>query len=302
MRIAIIGCGSLGCYFGAKLSEKNEVIYIDTFKKSVDNLNNFGITIKENDKTKNYKADAFLTSRYDQPVDLVILAVKSTQNVAALNENKALLNEHTLVLSLQNGFGNEREISRFVDKENIILGNTLINFATDEEGCVKKTGDGETIIGNAQGNKKNALILKVLLNQAGFETEISDDIYRVVWEKMFVSATLNPVTALFNCKIKVVYENKNIWQIVETLAEELVKVAAADGYDFTLDKVLELIKTSIFNIGKGYTVMHQDVLNKRFTEIEKINGAILSLAYKHKIDAPYNEFVLNSIKAIEKLY
>ena len=302
MKIAVIGCGSLGCYFGSKLSLKNEVVYIDTFQKTVDNLNNFGITIKEDDVCTNYNAPAFLTGKYDQVVDLVLLAVKSTQNVAALNENSAIINENTLVVSLQNGFGNEREIKRHVDLENIVIGNTKINFSTDDEGIVKKIGDGITEIGTIDSSKKNSLIVKVLFNQAGIKTEVAEDIKKVVWEKMFVSATLNPLTAIFNCKMRVVYENKNIWQLLETLVKELVLVAKHDGYEFDVQDVLELIKTTIFNIGKGYTVMHQDVLNKRFTEVEKLNGQIAFLAYRYGIESPYNDFVLNSIKAIEKLY
>ena len=61
---------------------------------------------------------------------MVLLFVKSTQNMAALSQNADLFNEHTIVMSLQNGFGNDREISRFVDNENIIIGNTLINCVT----------------------------------------------------------------------------------------------------------------------------------------------------------------------------
>ena len=48
--------------------------------------------------------------------------------------------------------------------------------------------------------------------------------------------------------------------------------------------------------------MYQDVKNQRFTEIEKLNGQIVNLAYKYKMDAPNNEFILNAIKAIERLY
>ena len=124
MKIAVVGCGSMGCYFGAKLSKKNEVIYIDAFQKSIDSLNQNGITIKEGDKEESYVAPAFLAGKYKGSVDLVLLFVKSTQNIAALSQNETLFNEHTIVMSLQNGFGIEREISRFVSPENIIVGNS----------------------------------------------------------------------------------------------------------------------------------------------------------------------------------
>ncbi len=91
MKIAVVGCGSMGCYFGAKLSKKNEVIYIDAFQKSIDSLNQNGITLKEGDKEESYVAPAFLAGKYKGSVDLVLLFVKSTQNIAALSQNETLL-------------------------------------------------------------------------------------------------------------------------------------------------------------------------------------------------------------------
>ncbi len=302
MKIAVIGCGAMGCYFGAKLSEKNEVVYIDAFPKTVDILNERGIIVKENDEEKKYNAPAFLSGKFDQPADLVVLFVKSTQNMAALSENEKLFTPNTIVMSLQNGFGNEREISRFVDPENIIIGNTLINCVTESVGITKKSGEGLTVIGSLVGNKKTALTARLCLEQSGIITDVSDDIKRVVWKKIFVNATLNPLTAMFGCKIKVVYENKNIWKLAEKIVEEAITVARKDGCEFSHNEVLEDLHKTCVNVGKGYTSMYQDVENKRFTEIEKINGQIVNLAYKYNVQAPYNEFVLNSIKAIEKLY
>lgn len=238
---------------------KNEVIYIDAFQKSIDSLNQNGITLKEGDKEESYVAPAFLAGKYKGSVDLVLLFVKSTQNIAALSQNETLFNEHTIVMSLQNGFGIEREISRYVSPENIIVGNTAINCVKEDIGVVKLANGGITILGSLVDNKKLALTGKVLLNQAGFETEVSDDIRRVIWENAFVNVTLNPLTALFNCKTKVCYENKNIWALVESIANETLEVAKLDGYNFDSEKILEQIRNICINFGKGYTPMYQDV-------------------------------------------
>lgn len=302
MKIAVVGCGSMGCYFGAKLSKKNEVIYVDAFQNTVDKLNQNGITIKDGENVETYVAPSFLAGKYKGSVDLVLLFVKSTQNIAALTQNEELINEHTIVMSLQNGFGIEREIARYVAPENIIIGNTEINCIKEDIGVVKLGNDGLTTVGSLVDNKKLALTCKVLLNQSGLETEVCDDIKRVVWENMFVNSTINPLTAIFNCKTKVCYENKNIWTLVESIAKEVCDIAKLDGYDFNYDEMINNIKNVCINLGKGYTPMYQDVNNKRFTEIEKLNGQIVNIAYKYKNDAPYNEFVLNAIKAIERLY
>jgi 2-dehydropantoate 2-reductase len=302
MKIAVIGCGAMGSYFASHLSTAHEVVCIDTYKKKVEAINQNGILIEENDERKNYFVKAYLNGEYDGEVDIVVLFVKSTQIVSALEQNKNLFHENTVVLSLQNGLGNERDIQKFVKPENIIMGNTLINCVSKDITYVKKSGNGMTYVGSLVGNKKMAIACKICLQQAGFSTEQSDDVHKMIWWKLLVNCTLNPLCAMFRCKIKNCYENKYIWGILDRILKEAVDVARLDGVDFDYEKAEEHVKEAVYNVGKGYPSMYQDVEAKRMTEIEKINGAIVNLAYKYGYSAPYNEFVLNSIKAIEKLY
>ncbi len=109
----------MGCLYGAYLSDKNEVIMLDVFEPQVDTINANGITVMEPDgNEKNYrKLKAMKSGDCDLVADLVIVFVKSTFSESALEANKALFGENTIVMTLQNGAGNDRKIAKYVKND-----------------------------------------------------------------------------------------------------------------------------------------------------------------------------------------
>ncbi len=302
MKIAIIGSGAMGSLFGAYLSKKNDVYMIDISQDAVNKINNFGICIEEQDHSKEYyHINAFLSGECKIICDLVILFVKSTQNIAALQKNLAIIGSNTILMSLQNGSGNDKDMARFVDKKQIVVGNTLNNCVTLENGNVYHSGCGLTIIGSLV-NSDNVKVCANILKESSFETKIDNDINKVIWHKLFTNATLNPITALFNTKIKVCRENKDMWTLVENVLKEAILVANHDGCNFDYNEILKEIYDTTIRVGSGYTSMAQDLMNKRYTEIDKINGAISNLAYQYGIETPYNDFLVTAIHAKEKMF
>lgn len=302
MKIAVVGCGAMGTLFSGKLSEDNEVIMIDTYHSLVEKINKDGIEIISIEGTKNYYPKAYLSGQYLEVVDLVIMFVKSTQNIAAITENKAIVGKNTIVLSLQNGSGNDKDLEKYFDSKRIVIGNTLYNCVSKGFGITDNRGKGITTIGSLVGNDEVCKTVQNVLLKAGFETKINDNIQQVIWHKIFINCTLNPLTSIFNCKIKTVYENKYIWNILCETLKEAILVAKNDGSQFNYDEILLEIRQIINSIGNGYPSMQQDITNRRYTEIDKINGAIVRVAYENGINVPYNEFIVNAIKALEKLY
>ena len=119
MKVIIIGAGAMGGLYGAFLSKKNQVIMVDTFQKVVDKINNQGITVREqNGEEKVFKNNisACVSGECDERADLVIMFVKSIYLENALEQNKNLFHDDTVVLTLQNGAGNDRKIERYVRK------------------------------------------------------------------------------------------------------------------------------------------------------------------------------------------
>lgn len=303
MKIAVIGIGASGSYYACKLSKTNEVITFDNYEAKVKEVSTNGINIVENDNTTNYKVKCFKDGTVTNKVmDLVIVSVKASQTVEALKANLSLIGPNTIVLTLQNGLGNVRDIAKFVDPANIVIGSNKVNLTSTDLNTVKVTGKDIVYFGGALEDKKNALVCKVLFTKASLEAEVSDDLKKLIWTKVIINSITNPLCALFKCKIKVLYENKNIYDIVTRLIDEGVSVAKCSGAELSSDELIKEFTNVVYSIGNSYPSMYQDVKEGRITEIDKLNGKFLTIAYKNKLDIPFNEFIVNSIKALEKLY
>lgn len=302
MKIGIIGSGAMGSMFGSYLSKKNDVYLIDISEEVVNRINQQGICMQEPDRTqKQFYPQAFLSGTCNEVCDLIILFVKSTQNLAALQNNTQMIGSDSILMSLQNGAGNDRDLARFVDREQVVIGNTLHNSVTLANGTISHSGTGITTIGSPVKSSAVKTCLKVL-REVGFETTEGKDINSIVWHKLFTNATLNPITALFETKIKVCRENKDMWTLVQNVLKEAIQVANHDGCSFDYETILKEIYQTTIAVGSGYTSMVQDIKQKRYTEIDKINGVISNLAYQYGIDTPYNDFLVTAIHAKEKLF
>ncbi len=303
MKIAVIGIGASGSYYACKLSKTNEVITFDNYASKVDEVSTNGINLIEGENTTNYKIKCFKDGvTLNKTMDLVLVCVKATQTSEAIKANLSLFGPNTLVLTMQNGLGNIRDIAKYVNPENIIIGCNKANLTSINLNTVKVTGKDVVYFGGALADKKNALICKVLFTKASMESEVSDDLKKLVWTKAIINSITNPLCALFKCKIKVLYENKNFYDIVVRLIEEGVEIARVSGANLSKSELLEQFTNVVYSLGNSYPSMYHDVQNGKITEIDKLNAKFLTIAYKNQIEIPFNEFIVNSIKGMEKIY
>lgn len=304
MKIVIIGSGAMGCLYGAYLSKSNDVTMVDVYPPQVDAINQNGITVLEEDGTEHqYKnVKAVKSGECKEKADLVIIFVKSNYAESALRENKALFTDSTIVMTLQNGAGNDRKIMQYVPEKNIVIGTSKHNSVNMGGGKVRHSGTGATTIGSNLGTTPALTKIKDTLTEAGFLTEISDDIQRIIWSKLFVNLSINTFTAITRSPIGSMIENKYAWDFAEKMICEAVDVAEADGTHFSYMEVLNMVHHTCEDAGKGYSSMSQDVMNCRLTEIDAINGAIVEQAKHYNVAAPYNTLIVDLIHAIEGAY
>lgn len=304
MKIVIIGAGAMGCLYGAYLSRKHEVIMLDSFDKQVEAINQNGITVLEEDGTENKftNVKACISGEYNEAADLVVVFVKSTFTEDALRDNKKLFGDKTLVMTLQNGAGNDRKIAKYVNKKNIIIGTSKHNSVNLGGGKVRHSGSGETTIGSNLENNTNLDKIQAILEESGFKVEKTNDIQRVIWSKLFVNLSINTFTAITRAPIGSMIENKYAWDFAEKMICEAVDVAEADGTHFSYREVLNMVHHVCEDAGKGYSSMSQDVMNCRLTEIDAINGAIVEQAKLYNVKVHYNSLIVDLIHAIEGAY
>lgn len=304
MKVVIIGAGAMGCLYGAYLSKNNDVVMLDSFDPQVEALNSNGITVLEEDGNEySYKnIRAFKSGEYHETADLVVVFVKSTFTEDALHDNKSLFANHTIVMTLQNGAGNDRKIAKYVAKKNIVIGTSKHNSVNMGGGKIRHSGSGETTIGSNIDAKKPLNTIHNLLSESGFKTEITTDIQRIIWSKLFVNLSINTFTAITRSPIGSMIDNKYAWDFAEKMICEAVDVAEADGTHFSYMEVLNMVHHVCEDAGKGYSSMSQDVMNCRRTEIDAINGAIVDQARLYNVPVPYNTLIVDLIHAIEGAY
>ena len=304
MNIIVIGAGAMGCLYGSYLSRENHVIMLDVYEPQVENINKNGITVLEEDGSQQHFTNvrAMKSGTCKEVADLVIVFVKSTHTESSLEENKELFGENTLVMTLQNGAGNDRKIAKYVKKENIIIGTSKHNSVNMGNGTIRHSGTGVTTIGSNLKENSNLEKICRLLTEAGFSAAISDDIQRIIWSKLFVNLSINTFTAITQSPICSMIENHYAWDFAEKMICEAVDVAEADGTHFSYMEVLNMVHHVCEDAGKGYSSMYQDVKRCVPTEIDAINGAIVEQARRYNVPIPYNTLIVDLIHAIEESY
>jgi len=305
MKIAIVGPGAMGCLIAAflKARAKEDVWLIDHDPVRAKKLNDNGIKVEGVSGSFSVKVDATADPKEAGECGLVIMCVKSYSTEEAAKAIKELVSEKTYVLSLQNGIGNVQILNDHFGPERVIAGITNHGSTLLDIGHVRHAGKGDTIIGKPGGKYQGAIREAAnILIKAGFDTKVSKDIDSVVWSKLLINVGINALTAVTRLNNGRLVEYEETRSLLRSAVQEAVKIIKRKriklAYDDPIQKVESVAKATATNVSS----MLQDVLNKKRTEIDFINGAILRQARSLGIPTPVNEVLTNLVKTIESSY
>ena len=300
MNIVIMGAGAIGSFFGALLSNNNNVIligkkpHISAIKKSV-----LIIEGKTNLKLK-ISAECSVDRITFKP-DLIFLTVKSYDTEIAISQLLDIINENTIVISMQNGLDNIDKIKEYINEEKIIAGVTTHGAFFSKPGIIKHTGIGITILGELDGNitKRIGEIVN-LFNDAGIKTSVSKNIIKEIWIKAIVNSSINPLTAFFQCKNGYLLKNPILENLVEKICKESTEIANNEGLNLSYIEMINKTKEVIKDTSENHSSMLQSILHGKKTEIESINGKLIEFGIKNNIDVSLNEMLTYSIDSLTK--
>lgn len=303
MKVAIIGSGAMGSLYGGKLSEKNDVYLIDVWHQHIDTINKEGLTTIENEgnKIKSYPK-GFYSSSGLPIMDLVLIFVKSINTKESIMQSINLFGPNTIVLTLQNGYGNDLDIMEAVKAENVIVGTTNHGCTIEAPGIIYHAGSGFTTIGSVAGNKQTAEMVAAILSDSGFEVKINENIQELIFHKLLINTGINAITAIFNVDNEMIRKDPNLWSISKKIVIEAIEISKLKGLNFDQEEIFRDIEGVAIATAKNHSSMRTDVLKKRQTEIDKINGAFVAIARANGADAPYNEIVTEMVKFLESQY
>ncbi|MBP1971708.1 2-dehydropantoate 2-reductase [Virgibacillus natechei] len=304
MKIVVIGSGAMGMLFGSRLALHGyDITMVDVVPAVIEKLNNQGLYLEGDDGDHLIPIKAAFAEDINEEVDLAILLTKAIYSRSALESAKKFLGKDTHVLTLQNGLGNIELISEYVPHDHIIAGVT--NYPSDVKGIghISSHGSGYTKIMSANGEENKMLyIINDALQDAGLNSQIAPDVMVSIWEKVAFNAAINATTAVCRIPCGGMAVTEQGKYLAYTIAKEAVAVANAHGVAASEETVINSLTESIEFHKDHFTSMSADIINKRKTENEFINGGIVKKAQEVNMEVPYTEALYDLICTIENTY
>lgn len=301
MKIAVLGAGALGSWFGGKLARCNtDVTLLTTNVAHVTAINQQGLTMRDKNREDNVTVRAMHPENFSEPVDLILLLTKSFQSHQALSTITSSLGKNTAILSLQNGLGNLEIISQFVPQAQILLGNTMMPVDKIAPGIVESHGSGVTWFSHLDSQtEKLGSQLKESMVDAGLDVRIDPEIMQRIWHKVAFNAGMNAATALSNATPGTIGDSTGAMDLVIEVAAEAVTVAVSCGIQLDLNSVKETIESACREHRDHISSMRQDITDSRQTEVDAINGEISRLGRVAGISTPLNDTMGTLIRLAE---
>ena len=149
------------------------------------------------------------------------------------------------------------------------------------------------------GEVKGINTIKKMLDSCGIKTTVTDDLEGTLWSKLVVNAAINPLTAITQLKNGEIIEHAELLDVQRRIVEETCAVAKAKAITIHYSDPVEKVKDVCRATASNKSSMLQDIINGNKTEINYINGAIVSEGDKHTIPVPYNDIMTRLVSALE---
>ncbi|MEW6555146.1 MAG: ketopantoate reductase family protein [Actinomycetota bacterium] len=318
MRIAVVGCGSLGTVVGALLTRGGlDVVMVDAKEEAVAALNRDGARIVGNlEVTQPVKAVA--PEGMEGIYDLVVYLAKSTYDEVALPQVLPHLGEESMVLTLQNGVPEER-VASFVGRERVLGGAVMWSAEMIAPGVSRMTSDPEQMdyeIGELDGGVTPRLRqVKEVMDHAGKAT-MMDNLAGVRWTKLLFNVAASGMSTALGAVGSQLMESDKATDAIIYIMLETILTARALGVDMApmrgvdpgilidisrqdMDNTRNLLRGLVGDFADAKASMLQDLEKGLRCEVESINGYLSAMAAKAGVAAPVNGQVTRIIRDIQ---
>jgi len=316
MRIAITGSGAVGSLVGGMLTASGQdVIMLSSRKEYVDLVNQHGQTICIVNTGERIHVEPRMVHVSEvnslPQVDLVVCCAKSYGTKQAIMNALPLITTDTYIMSLQNGWGNVEQIKEVVSSggTRIIAGvfYSLVTPDAEQPNYLRLVQGTSLIKAGAVDQIPSPKIREIadVFNRAGLDCTLVDNYVDIIWNKL-IGNTAMPVAAVLGLTNDELLMSESTRALVTRIFEESIAVARELGVNFDCPEDPlrpHLAQLQKFMAGRGQGMrgsMPLDVINGRKTEIDAINGAVVTEGRKKGIPTPVNECLVLMVKAMEE--
>ena len=307
-KVAVLGAGAMGCLFGGLMAEKGlDVTLIDVWKEHVDAINSKGLKMDGHGGDRFIKIKATTDPSTLKPVDAIIIMCKATALEKALTNAKNIIGDKTMLMSFQNGIGHEAIMQKIAGKEKVLGGTTTQASNVLGPGHIKNHAALPSWIGEYEGGMSDRVKdLAETFTAHNLETIAVPDIKKRKWMKLFALTAIGPLSSIFDLHHTDLYISNKNQEVSRELGKKIIletrEVAKADGVDVTEDECLEMFNKIVDSKQTNKSSMCFDILNKRKTEIDFINGAVSKIGKGLGVKTPMNDLMYKMIMVKEGMY
>lgn len=296
MKVAVMGAGAVGCFFGGMLARAGHDVVLIGRPQHVEAIAREGLRIEARQFDERIGAPHLTASTEASAVagaELVLFCVKSTDTESAGAAIKPHLRADTLVLTLQNGADNAERLRTVIPQD---VAAAVVYVATEMAGPghVRHHGRGELVIEPSRASDAAARSLI----EAGVPTEISPNVRGALWAKLIVNCAYNALSAITQLPYGRLVQGVGVSEAMHDIVAECVAVAQADGV--TLPPDIEGAVTRIAQTMPGqYSSTAQDLARGKRSEIDHLNGYVVRRGVAKGVPTPANRLLQTLVHLIE---
>jgi 2-dehydropantoate 2-reductase len=293
MKVAVMGAGAVGCYYGGILARAGHEVCLIGRAGHVEAVNARGLILETSRFIEPIQLAATVEASGVAGADIVLFGVKSNDTVAAGEDMAPHLKQGVTILSLQNGVDNAERLQAVLKRQVIPV---AVYVATDmpAPGHVRHHGRGELVIGAGPTSGDIA----TAFNAAGIPTKVSADVMEALWTKLIVNCAYNALSAIAQLPYGRLIEVDGVVDLIRNVVRETGDVAARSGVSVPAD-ILETVLGIAASMPNQYSSTAQDLARGKATEIDYLNGHVVRKAAEFGIPTPANQSLLVMLKLVE---
>src|SRR5256714_12456829 len=299
-RIGIVGAGAIGMYYGGKLAHAGSDVHF-LMRDDLSEIRRDGIFVRgEGENFRVSKVNCSNSTKEMGPCDLVIVAVKATSNSDLVDLVPPLLHEKTMLLTLQNGLGNEEFLAEHFSAERVLGGLCFIAVHRHSKTEVERYAYGQVILGEFRGPAQpRTREIAAEFNRANVRCTVTDNLARERWRKLIWNIPFNGLSIVAGgIDTGAIVGDENLRQLARELMDEVIAGANKCGHALPSDAWREHMKRAETMAGfKPSTLV--DWENDKPLEIETIWGESSRRAIAAGAQMPRTEMIYVLLKELE---
>ncbi len=293
-KVAVMGAGAVGCYFGGMLARAGHEVVLIARPQHVEAITRDGLRME----TKTFDEHVRLTASSEpsavQGAKLVLFCVKSTDTESAGAQIQPYLASDALVLTLQNGVDNADRLRTVLSGTAVAVAVVYVAVEMADPGHVRHHGRGELVIEpcNASQAVAQALIA------ASVPTEISGNVRGALWAKLILNCAYNAVSAITQLPYGKTVAGAGIKDVMRDVVAECLAVAQLEGVQVAGD-VHAAVEKLADSMPNQYSSTAQDLARGKRSEIDYLNGLIVQRGAALGVATPVNRVLWALVKLLE---